>query len=70
MSEGHATARAILIWVAYAATGVMVTSKPELLPRATSGSMVLPQLGSVLISTAHVITVAVRIMHVQTQEPR
>lgn len=34
----------------------MVTSRPELLPRATSGSMVLPQLGSVLISMAHVIT--------------
>lgn len=47
VSENHAVARAILIWVAWTATQGHVTSRPKLLPRTMSGSVVL--LGSVLI---------------------
>lgn len=39
------SAPAVLIWVACAATGTMVMSRPELPPNAMSGYMVLLQLG-------------------------
>lgn len=42
--------RAILIWMGYAATRVMVTSRPKRLPKTISGSMVQLKLGFVLIS--------------------
>lgn len=45
-----------LVWVDCAATKAMVTSKPELLSRAMSRSMVLIQLGSVMLSTPLVST--------------
>ena len=41
-----------LICVACLPPRVLVTSRPGLLPRAISGPMVLPQLGSVLASVA------------------
>ena len=46
VSEGHAAAEAILILVAWS----------QLLLRAISGSMVLQQLGLVLMSMVHVTT--------------
>lgn len=62
ISEGHAAAGAMPVWVACIATRVRVsfgsyllpttmsevTSRPGLLPGTMSGSMVPPQLGSVL----------------------
>lgn len=45
VSKGHAATRAILIWVTYAVIRVMVRPGSQLLPRATSGFMVLLQLG-------------------------
>ena len=53
---GHAAVGAILIWVAWSASRAMITSGPELLLRAMSGSMVLLQLGSVLMFMARVTT--------------
>lgn len=53
---GRAAIWVILIWVASAASRTMVMSKPELLPRVMSESIVLLQLGSVMISVAQVGT--------------
>ncbi|MEJ1280065.1 lamin tail domain containing 1 [Cricetulus griseus] len=49
-----AATRVIPTWVAYAATKTMVTSKYKLRLRATSGSMVLLQVGPVLTSMVYV----------------
>ncbi|XP_027285991.1 lamin tail domain-containing protein 1 isoform X2 [Cricetulus griseus] len=49
-----AATRVIPTWVAYAATKTMVTSKYKLRLRATSGSMVLLQVGPVLTSVVYV----------------
>ena len=38
------------------ASWVIVISRPELLPRAMSGSLVLPKLGSVMMPVAFVVT--------------
>ena len=54
MSEGHVVARAMLTWMICAVTGAMVTSETELLLRAMSGSVVLPQLGLEMIFVAGV----------------
>lgn len=45
-----------LMLVAYLPPRSGVTSGPELLPRTMSGSVVLSQLGSLLMSMAHVVT--------------
>lgn len=45
-----------LVWEACLSSGVMVTSSPWLLPGAMPGSMTLVQIGSVLMSVAHVTT--------------
>ena len=52
VTEDHASTRAILIWTAGSAPGAMVTSRHKLLLRAMSGSVVLLQLGSVVLSMA------------------
>lgn len=54
MFESHVDPRAILIWVGNAATGAMVISGPELLPRAMSGFTFLLQLGSVMMSMVYI----------------
>lgn len=54
MPEDHAAAGVILIQVAYVATRAMMTSRSQLLLTAMSESMVLLQLGSVMMSIAHV----------------
>lgn len=45
-----------LIWMACLLFKALVMSRPGLLTRAMSGSMALPQPGSVLTSVAHVAT--------------
>lgn len=52
----HAASGAVLIWVACADTGALVASEPELLLGSVSGSVVLQQLGSVVMSMVHVST--------------
>lgn len=42
VSDGHVASGTMQIWVTYAATWCLVTSRPRLLPRAMSVSMVLP----------------------------
>ena len=56
VSESGAATRTILIWVTYAATEAVVTSRPDLLQTAISGLVFLLQLGSVLMSMAQVTT--------------
>ena len=53
VSEGHVAPSAVLIWVAYAITGAMVISGPDLLLWAMSESMVLLYLGSMFISVVY-----------------
>ena len=56
VSMGHAATRAILIWMTCTVTEAMVMSRPKLQLRAVSGSMILLQLGSMLMSVVYVIT--------------
>ena len=49
LSRSYATTRVMLICVAWLSSGARVSSRPKLLPRALSGSVVLLQLESVLI---------------------
>ena len=53
-SDQSSGPRAVLNWVISAATRAVVVHGPELLPRVMSGSFVLLQLGSVVMSTTHV----------------
>lgn len=57
VSKGHGAMGAILIWMAYAATGAMLLSWLWLLPKATSGFVILLHQGSVMMSVAGVSTV-------------
>lgn len=61
----HAATKARLIWVACSATKAMVTPKLGLLLRAMSRSVVLLQLGSVLISRAYVFTGVIGNKHIE-----
>lgn len=54
--------RAVLIWVVCAAAGFTVAFRPELLPRAMCGSLVLLQLGFVVMSMFCFTTGVIRIM--------
>ena len=49
VSGSYATTRAMLICVAWLSPRARMSSRPKLLPRAMSGSVVLLQLGSVLM---------------------
>lgn len=53
VTEGHAATMSMLIWVTCTAIVVVVRSRPGMLLRAMSGSTVLLELGSVLMSEAH-----------------
>lgn len=55
-SEEAKAAKNGLMWEACMPLRVMVTSRPELLPKAMPGSVTLPQPWSVLMSVAPVIT--------------
>lgn len=57
-SGNHTAAGTMPIWEACATLGVMVTSGPKLLLMAMTGSMVLLQMGSVMMSIAHINTEA------------
>lgn len=48
--------RSRLMWEACLPPGARMTSEPRLLPKAMSGSMILPQPGSVWTSMVHVVT--------------
>lgn len=52
----------MLIWVMSAATRAVVVHGPELIPRVMSGSVVLLQLGSVVMSKTHVKAGIIRAM--------
>lgn len=54
--EGHATTGAILSWVTCTTTRTLVRSKTKLQLSVMSGSMVLLQSGSVLMTLASVTT--------------
>lgn len=69
MSETLAAAGTIPIWMAYAATGAIVTSWPELLLRAMSESVFLLWLESVLTSMVCVTTWVVETMRVEIPGP-
>lgn len=56
VSQDLAVAGATLFLVTFVATGAIVISRLELLPRALSGSLFLLQPGSVLRSMVHVTT--------------